>query len=66
MRAMWPGHFDERGLGAIINSSRGIIFAHTREPYAEKFGETQWQQAVESATLETIQQLCDATPAGRL
>jgi len=60
------GAFDERGLGAIINSSRGIIFAHAREPYAEKFGETQWQQAVESATLETIQQLCDATPAGRL
>jgi len=60
------GAFDERGLGAVINSSRDIIFAHAREPYAEKFGATEWQQAVESATLEAIQQLSDATPAGRL
>ena len=26
--------FDSRGLGAIINNSRGIIFAHERPEYA--------------------------------
>ena len=25
--------FDQRGLGAIVNNSRGIIFAHARREY---------------------------------
>lgn len=58
--------FDARGLGAIINNSRGIIFAHRREPYAERFGEQQWQQAVEAATRDMINQLRAETPAGQL
>jgi orotidine-5'-phosphate decarboxylase len=49
--------FDERGLGAVINSSRGIIFAHAREPYKEKFGDARWQEAVELATCDMIDQL---------
>lgn len=60
------GAFDEIGLGAIVNSSRGIIFAHAKEPYAQRFGPAQWQQAVEAATRDMIDQLADATPAGRL
>jgi orotidine-5'-phosphate decarboxylase len=28
------GAFDSRGLGAVVNSSRGIIFAGSQEPYA--------------------------------
>lgn len=28
------GAFDERGLGAVVNSSRGIIYAGAQEPYA--------------------------------
>ena len=52
--------FDARGLGAIVNNSRGIIFAHTREPYAERFGDARWQQAVEAATGDMIAQLADA------
>ncbi|MGY8770543.1 MAG: orotidine-5'-phosphate decarboxylase [Pirellulales bacterium] len=60
------GAFDERGLGAIINNSRGIIFAHAKAPYAEKYGDTRWQEAVEAATLEMIQQLKDGTSAGNL
>ena len=35
------GAFDSSGLGAIINSSRGIIFAHSRPEYREKFGDSQ-------------------------
>jgi orotidine-5'-phosphate decarboxylase len=44
--------FDERGLGAIVNNSRGIIFAHARREYEEKFGAARWQDAVEAATQE--------------
>ncbi len=48
---------DGQGLGAIINNSRGILFAHAREPYRERFGARQWQSAVEAATREMIDQL---------
>ncbi len=59
------GAFDERGLGAIVNSSRDIIFAHARPEY-ERFGSGQWQQAVEAATLDMIEHLRTDTPAGKL
>lgn len=58
--------FDAEGLGAIINSSRGIIFAHRRREFADTYGEGRWQAAVEAATLEMIEQLQASTPAGRL
>ena len=60
------GAFDDQGLGAIVNSSRAIIFAHEQPPYRERFGDDNWQRAVESATRDMIQQLRDATPAGKL
>jgi orotidine-5'-phosphate decarboxylase len=58
--------FDGRGLGAIINSSRGIIFAHNRPEFSERFGPSRWQDAVEAATKEMIAQLRAETPAGKL
>ena len=58
--------FDPRGGGAIVNNSRGIIFAHARSPYAERFGPSRWQEAVEAATREMIEQLRSETPAGKL
>jgi orotidine-5'-phosphate decarboxylase len=60
------GAFDGQGLGAIINSSRGILFAHRRDDYAAAFGPSRWQEAVEAATREMIEQLRAETPAGRL
>lgn len=48
--------FDDRGLGAIVNNSRGIIFAHARKEYAQ-FGESRWQEAVEAATRDMIGEL---------
>ncbi len=60
------GAFDDRGLGAVINSSRGIIFAYTKEPYSARFGRIRWQEAVEAAARDMIAQLRDATPAGTL
>jgi orotidine-5'-phosphate decarboxylase len=58
--------FDVNGLGAVINNSRGIIFAYRREPFQTTFGETKWQQAVEAATIQMINQLRAETPAGKL
>lgn len=60
------GAFDSRGFGAIVNNSRGILFAHARPPYAERFGPSRWQEAVEAATRDMIDQLRSATPAGKL
>jgi orotidine-5'-phosphate decarboxylase len=60
------GGFDPRGLGTVVNNSRGIIFAHARPDFAEKFGSARWQRAVEAATRDMIDQLRAATPAARL
>ncbi len=58
--------FDDRGLGAIVNNSRGIIFAHARKEYAGKYAPADWQRAVEAATLAMIEELRAETAAGRL
>jgi orotidine-5'-phosphate decarboxylase len=60
------GAFDQHGLGAIVNNSRGIIFAHTRPQYRETFGEARWQEAVEAATRDMIGQLRSETPGRNL
>jgi orotidine-5'-phosphate decarboxylase len=59
------GAFDEQGLGAVINNSRGIIFAHAKPQFA-RFGEARWQDAVRAATEEMIAQLRSETPVGKL
>ncbi len=51
------GAFDSRGLGAVINNSRGILFAHARPEYAQRFGPSRWQDAVEAATRQMIEEL---------
>lgn len=43
--------FNEDGLGAIVNSSRGIIAAYKQEAYA-KFGETGYADAARAAVLD--------------
>ncbi|HEY2894551.1 MAG TPA: orotidine-5'-phosphate decarboxylase [Pirellulales bacterium] len=58
--------FNSTGLGAIVNNSRGIIFAHARKEYAERFGAARWQEAVAAATREMIDQLRSDTAAGKL
>lgn len=52
--------FDERGQGALINSSRAIIFAHERREY-KAIGQSDWQRAVEQATRDMIDQLAVVT-----
>ena len=60
------GAFDENGLGAIVNNSRGIIFAHQRPEHQRQCAHGNWQSAVEAATLDMIARLRAETPAGRL
>lgn len=60
------GAFDAHGLGAVVNSSRAIIFAHSRKEYRDRFGDARWQEAVEAATRDMIAELARETPAGRL
>ena len=57
--------FDEHGLGAIVNNSRGIIFAHSRKDWPADSARP-WQEAVEAATREMIDQLRAETPPSRL
>jgi orotidine-5'-phosphate decarboxylase len=49
--------FDSRGLGAVVNNSRGIIFAYERPEYRSRFGNERWQNAVEAATQQMIAEL---------
>ncbi len=56
------GAFDSRGLGAIVNNSRGIIFAHERPEFAQRFGAGRWQAAVEAATRHMIEELQSVIP----
>jgi orotidine-5'-phosphate decarboxylase len=58
-----PG-FDARGLGAVINNSRGLIFAHARKDYAGRFAPDQWQDAVAAATREMIDELAGGMGRG--
>lgn len=60
------GGFDAKGLGAVVNNSRGIIFAHEREPFRSRYGAARWQDAVAAATQEMIDQLAAETTAGKL
>ncbi len=57
--------FDENGLGALINNSRGIAGAHGHPAYRDRFGD-RWQGAVEQAVRDMIDDLAANTNAGRL
>ena len=54
--------FGEGGRGAIVNSSRGVIFAHSREPYASDLGEDRWEEAVARAAQDMRADLASAVP----
>ena len=48
--------FNEDGLGAIVNSSRGIIAAYKNEKYSE-FGEDGFADAARAATIDMIEDI---------
>lgn len=49
--------FRERARGAIVNSSRGIIFAYRSEPYRSTYGEARFAEAARAATEDMAQDL---------
>ncbi len=53
--------FDGQGMGALVNSSRGVIFAWEREPYAAEYGPSRWRQAVGAAAERMRGELWAAT-----
>jgi orotidine-5'-phosphate decarboxylase len=57
------GAFDAAGGGAIVNSSRGIIFAGQRPDYRERYAPEEWEEAVLAATREMIADLAAHLPA---
>jgi orotidine-5'-phosphate decarboxylase len=59
------GAFDAHGLGALINSSRGLTFAYERPAFRARFGDN-WQAAVDQAVRDMIADLAAHTSAGRL
>ena len=54
--------FNEDGLGAIINSSRGIIAAFQQEKYA-KYGEVNYAEASRAAVLDMKEDIAGALAA---
>lgn len=48
--------FNEDGLGAIVNSSRGIIAAYKQEKYA-KFGEENFAEASRAAVIDMVEDI---------
>jgi orotidine-5'-phosphate decarboxylase len=57
--------FDAQGLGALINSSRGLTLAYERADLRAKFG-GDWQRAIAQAVDEMVADLAAHTPAGEL
>jgi len=56
------GAFADGGLGALVNSSRAVNFAYSREPYAGQYGPEEWEQAIEAATRAMIDDLAFVMP----
>lgn len=57
--------FDENGQGALVNNSRGIIFAYKKPAYRQPSA-GDWRKAIELATRDMIDDLAVNSPAGRL
>jgi orotidine-5'-phosphate decarboxylase len=53
--------FDSDGLGAVVNSSRGVIFAWEQEPYDKAYGSGRWREAVRAAASDMRALIWDAT-----
>ena len=52
--------FNEDGLGAIVNSSRGIICAYQKAPYKDKFAPENYADASRQAVLDMKEDLKEA------
>jgi len=53
--------FDSAGMGALVSSSRGIIYAYRRPPYDEEYGPAKWLEAVRVAAERMREEVWTAT-----
>ncbi|QDU88243.1 Orotidine 5'-phosphate decarboxylase [Pirellulimonas nuda] len=58
--------FAADGLGAVVNSSRGVIFAYQRSEYVDRAASGHWTDCVAAAAADAVADLRRHTPAGRL
>jgi orotidine-5'-phosphate decarboxylase len=59
--------FNEDGLGAVINSSRGIIGAHMKDEYKEKYDEKDFYLAIKDAAIKMRDEInLELNKAGKL
>ena len=52
--------FNADGLGAIVNSSRGIIAAYQSSPYKEKFSSLNYADASRQAVIDMVDDISQA------
>lgn len=52
--------FDRNGIGAIVNSSRGIIAAYQSEPYSKAFAPAEFAKAAGQAAIDMRKELRNA------
>lgn len=57
--------FDEQGLGALINNSRGILYAYEKPAYQQRFGPV-WERAIEQAVMDMIEDLSACSSGTKL
>jgi len=55
------GAFDAAGAGAVVNSSRALIYAWERPPYKDRYGPHRWREAIRAAVADMRRELWDAT-----
>ena len=56
--------FNNDGLGAVVNASRAVIFAHRRKPWDQEYGEKRWEEAVVAAARQMNEDLARVLPGG--
>lgn len=52
--------FNEDGYGAVVNSSRGILYAYEREPYRDEFEKTEFYEASRQAAIDMRKDVLNA------
>lgn len=57
-------YFNDDGLGAIVNSSRGIIAAYKQEKYS-KYGEENFAEASRAAVIDMISDISEALSSAK-
>jgi len=59
-------NFDECGGGALVNSSRGLMFAIFKDPYRSKYGYIDWDKATKEEAEKIQEELKEAIKGNSL